>query len=151
MKGEYFAFLDAASKFAVLSYYYSQEVNFGAAVSSSFGKDYYNMLSLLKKATKEDFSYLLSKSCTLYLSFIDEMWDDITEFKELYNRDDSDLTPYDRAYDYLTMKDTFTDLVKDLNKISQIILSNRKADSHPRNSKYDMSTAQQEKITPEEE
>lgn len=150
MKEEYFALLDAASKFAALSSYYSQPENSGTPVYSGFSKDYFSTLEKLKAATKDDFFYIMAKSCSLYLGYIGEMWEAIEEYKAILTRDNTGISDYDVAYDYLTVKDTFTDFIHNLNEINQIILSNKSVENHPGNKNYDLDKAQQEKINPEE-
>lgn len=150
MKEEYYAFLDVCGKFVTLSNYYSQPDNAGTSVSSTFSKDYFENLNFLKNASLDDFVFIMAKSCALYLGYIDEMKEAIQEYKDILVRDETGISDYDRAYDYLTIKDTFTDFIKNISEINQIILSNRNVETHPNSKNYSLDKAQQERINPEE-
>lgn len=137
MSEAYASFLDIASKFVSLAEVYANKENEGQPLGDSFRKAYHDNYQKLKESTPDDFAYQMAFYALVYIEFVDEVKDNLKEYKRLLEGDDPSLSDYDVCCDYLTVKDEFTDLSNVLRDINNAIAENREAPSHVGDPLYD--------------
>lgn len=137
MMDAYASFLDIACKFIALGEVYTVEENKGKPLGDSFRNAYHAVYQKIKDASPDDFCYQMSFLALVYLSYIEEVKENLTEYRRLLEGDDPSLSEYDQCCDYLTVKDEFTDLSNTLKEINNDIAENREAESHVGDPEYD--------------
>ncbi len=137
MSEAYASFLDVASKFLALAEFYSGKKNEGQPLDDHFLDSYNRSHKKLKDASPEDFCYQMAFFALVYLSYIDEIKDNLMEYKRLLTSEDKTLSAYDQCCDYLTVRDEFKDLENILKAINNDIAENREAPSHIGDTLYD--------------
>jgi hypothetical protein len=136
----YASFVDSAAKFLTLAEYYADSNHEGQALDTTFQSCYTVNYQKLKNASVDDFGLLLSFYALVYLSYVDDVKANLTQYGEmLKGTSEADQTDYDRACDYLTVKDEFTDLENVLNDVNRQIAEERLADTHYNDPEYDVS------------
>lgn len=137
MMDGYASFLDIACKFIALGEVYTIDENKGKPLGDNFRNAYHAVYQKIKNASPEDFCYQMSFLALVYLSYIDEVKENLAEYQRLLKGDDPSLSEYDQCCDYLTVKDEFTDLSNTLKEINNDIAENREAESHVGDPEYD--------------
>lgn len=133
----YASFLDVASKFVSLAEFYSDKKNEGQPLGDRFLDSYNLNHRKLKESSPADFCYQMSFFALVYLSYIEEVQENLEEYERLLKGDDPSLSDYDQCCDYLTVKDEFKDLENVLKAINNDIAENREAPSHIGDTLYD--------------
>ena len=133
----YASFLDVASKFVSLAEFYSDKKNEGQPLGEKFLDSYNRNHKKLKEASPDDFCYQMAFYALVYLSYIEEVKENLEEYVRLSKGDDPSLSDYDQCCDYLTVKDEFKDLENVLKAINNDIAENREAPNHIGDTLYD--------------
>ena len=133
----YASFLDVASKFISLAEFYSDRKNEGQPLDNHFLDSYNRNHKKLKDATPDEFCYQMAFYALVYLSYIEEVKDNLEEYERLLSSEDGSLSDYDQSCDYLTVRDEFKDLENILKAINNDIAENREAPSHIGDTLYD--------------
>ncbi len=142
MMDGYNGFVDICAKFVTITDYYTDKARKGQPLPSDFNVAYNANYNRLKNADVDDFGSLLALNAVVYLQFIDEIKDNLDFYYDLLDHEDDDpeLSDYDKACDYLTCKDEFTDLGNKLTSYSKAIVQQRDVDNHFNDPQYDPNT-----------
>lgn len=145
MKNGYQAFLDSSAKFVTIAEFYTDKNNEGQPLPSNFQELYTANYQKLKNETPENFGNQIAFFTLLYLDFVDDIKDTLTQYDEiLKNGPDKNASAYDQACDYLAIKDGFTDLRETLDDVNAQIAEERLADTNYNDSEYDYNAKQVE-------
>lgn len=137
LQQSYLSFLDSAAKFVTISQYYSEQVNKGRALPVTFKDSYIKNLNKLKTLSPDDFGYELSIFTMLYLDFVDDVIDVLTQYKEVGTNQDESLSDYDKTCDILAVRDGFKDLENTLNEVNRQVAIDRDIETHFNDADYD--------------
>lgn len=145
MKDGYKSFLDAAAKFVTITQFYVEKSNVGQPLPSDFQSKYTVNYQKLKKETPENVCYLIASFTVLELDFVEEIKDNLTSYQDMItNGPDKDASDYDKACDYLAIRDEFIDLKTDLVDVAMTIGSDREAYTNYNDPEYDYNAKQLE-------
>ena len=140
MKDAYLSYLDSAAKFVTLAEYYTDVNNKDKPTNANFINRYNFNFNKLKNSQSSDYVYSMSYFTIIPLTYIEELKENLDDYSRLLDHEDKDLSDYDKACDYLTVRDEFKDLERALNRENKRIAENRDAMTHFNDSKYDPNT-----------
>ncbi|MFA6624709.1 MAG: hypothetical protein WCS80_02970 [Bacilli bacterium] len=139
MVESYASFLDSAAKFVTLADFYTDPVNEGQTLGTDFRDKYNTNYQKLKVSSVDDFCYSLSFFTLIFLDYIDDVKENLSQYKTILAGQDADLSDYDKACDLLAIRDEFTDLEKVLNDVNLTIADERIAETNYGDPDYDAS------------
>lgn len=134
----YKTFLDSCAKFMAIGEFYIDKSHEGQPLPSDFASKYTLAFTSLKQASTDDIGYKLAFYTILDLEFIDEIKENLDSYSEIIkNGPDKTVSEYDQACDYLSIRDEFIDLKKELDYISMRIGKERYAETNFNDPNYD--------------
>lgn len=141
MKDGYKAFLDSISKFITIAQYYTEKENEGKPLPDDFAVSYQAIFDKLKTEKPDDIETELATFTLLELDFLSDVKDNLVEFHNLETNGSNADNDYDKACDYLTIKDEFTDEIDVFNDVSEEMIEEKEALTNYNDPAYDMNAA----------
>lgn len=138
MKERYKAFLDITAKFCAISEFYTDTTHIGHSLGEDFTDRYNYYFKKLKESSPEDVYTQLAFFTLLDLDFLSDVKDNLVQYEKLLKGDDLATNDYDKAWDYLTVKDEFTDEIQVFDDTNKEIATEQEADTNYNDPDYDL-------------